>query len=268
MSAASFASCDISILISRNWLASMGSQCWGCDADDSRENSHDEQRKPHVRLLNLLFPENPIADNLFPAREDCGEHHQVAGVTQKTLNSFGGQDASPQKIGSKETPMPTMRFKRIALAQLFATGCAVAFGACVLIEHAQAQPGYVPPSPPPPPPVFNPSSPYTVPQPSYTPLAPSTPSTTPSIPSTIPEDEVTSPTIPRRKVTSPANEEPASTTPRSERTSVAKKRSVHHHRRGRSISVEPTLGSFYCPYGWCVRISPPAAYYQPYGWYR
>jgi hypothetical protein len=25
------ASCDISILISRNWLASMGSQCWSCD---------------------------------------------------------------------------------------------------------------------------------------------------------------------------------------------------------------------------------------------
>jgi hypothetical protein len=69
VSAASLASCDISILISRNWLASMGSQRWGCDADDSRENSHDEQRKPHVRLLNLLFPENPIADNLFPARE-------------------------------------------------------------------------------------------------------------------------------------------------------------------------------------------------------
>ena len=41
--------------------------------------------------------------------------------------------------------MPTMRFKRIALAQLFATGRAVAFGACVLIGHAQAQPRYVPP---------------------------------------------------------------------------------------------------------------------------
>ena len=159
--------------------------------------------------------------------------------------------------------MPTRRFEREALGRLLVGGCAVAFCACVLIEHAQAQPGYVPPSPPPPPPVFNPSSPYTVPQPSYTPLAPSTPSTTPSIPS----DEVTSPTIPRREVTSPANEEPASTTAQSERTSVAKTRSVHHHHRGRH-SVEPTLGSFYCPYGWCVRISPPYAYSQRYGWYR
>jgi len=159
--------------------------------------------------------------------------------------------------------MPTRRFEREALGRLLVGGCAVAFCACVLIEHAQAQPGYVPPSPPPPPPVFNPSSPYTVPQPSYTPLAPSTPSTTPSIPS----DEVTSPTIPRREVTSPANEEPASTTAQSERTSVAKTRSVHHHHRGRH-SVEPTLGSFYCPYGWCVRITPPYAYSQRYGWYR
>jgi len=159
--------------------------------------------------------------------------------------------------------MPTRRFEREALGRLLVGGCAVAFCACVLIEHAQAQPGYVPPSPPPPPPVFNPSSPYTVPQPSYTPLAPSTPSTTPSIPS----DEVTSPTIPRREVTSPANEEPASTTAQSERASVAKTRSVHHHHRGRH-SVEPTLGSFYCPYGWCVRITPPYAYSQRYGWYR
>ena len=159
--------------------------------------------------------------------------------------------------------MPTRRFEREALERLLVGGRAVAFCACVLIEHAQAQPGYVPPSPPPPPPVFNPSSPYTVPQPSYTPLAPSTPSTTPSIPS----DEVTSPTIPRREVTSPPNEEPASTTAQSERASVAKTRSVHHHHRGRH-SVEPTLGSFYCPYGWCVRISPPYAYSQRYGWYR
>jgi hypothetical protein len=30
----------------------------------------------------------------------------------------------------------------------------------------------------------------------------------------------------------------------------------------------PTLGSFDCSYGWCVRISPPYAYYRPYGWYR
>ena len=82
--------------------------------------------------------------------------------------------------------MHTRRFEREALAQLLVGGCAVAFCACVLIEHAQAQPGYVPPSPPPPPPVFNPSSPYTVPQPSYRPITPSTP--TPSI---VPSDGVT-----------------------------------------------------------------------------
>ena len=163
--------------------------------------------------------------------------------------------------------MPTRRFERIALTQLLVGGCVV-FGACVMIEHAQAQPGYVPRPTPLPPPVFNPSNPGTVPQPSYRPITPSTPSTTPSIPSDVPSDEDTSPTIPRREVTSPPNEEPASTTAQSERTSVAKTRSVHHHHRGRHSVMEPTLGSFYCPYGWCVRISPPYAYSQRYGWYR
>jgi hypothetical protein len=62
--------------------------------------------------------------------------------------------------------MPTRRFEQIALTQLSLSGCAIVFGACVLIARAQAQ--YVPPPAPPPPPVFNPSSPYTVPQPSNT----------------------------------------------------------------------------------------------------
>ena len=52
--------------------------------------------------------------------------------------------------------MPTRRFERIALTQLLVGGCVV-FGACVMIEHAQAQPGYVPRPTPLPPPVFNPS---------------------------------------------------------------------------------------------------------------
>ena len=60
--------------------------------------------------------------------------------------------------------MPTRRFEQIALAQLLG---AFVFSACVLIDHAQAQPGYVPPPTPLPPPVFNPSSPNVVPQPSY-----------------------------------------------------------------------------------------------------
>ena len=167
-----------------------------------------------------------------------------------------------RKIGSKEAAMPTRRFKRIALAQLLLSGCAVIFGVCVLIEHGQAQQPSVPtgpiPTPPTQSPTLNPSNPGTVPQPSYQPITPSTPSITPSTPSTIPRDEVTS----------PVREEAPTTTARSEQgTSVAKTGSVHHHHRGRH-SVEPTLGSFYCPYGWCVRISPPYAYYQPYGRYR
>jgi hypothetical protein len=47
--------------------------------------------------------------------------------------------------------MRTRRFELIALAQLLLSGWAVMFGSCVLIEHAQAQPGYVPPPTPLPP---------------------------------------------------------------------------------------------------------------------
>ena len=125
--------------------------------------------------------------------------------------------------------MPARRFVRIALAQLLVGGCAVAFSACVLIELAQAQPGYLPPPTPLPPPVLNPSNPGTVPQPSYRPITPSTPSTVPS----------------------------------SEAPPRAVHYHYHHHRRGRYIGVGPSLGSFDCSYfSWCVRISPP------YGWYR
>lgn len=60
-----------------------------------------------------------------------------------------------------------------------ATGYAVAFGACVLIEHPRAQPGYVPPPTPLPPPVFNPSTPYTVPSVRGTPVSPGLPSKLP-----------------------------------------------------------------------------------------
>jgi len=145
--------------------------------------------------------------------------------------------------------MHTRRFERIALAQLL-VGCAVVFGTCVLVENAQAQ--YAPPPTPLPPPVFNPSSPNTVPQPSYKPITPTTPSTTPSTPSTVPSGEVTS----------PAHEEPPSTTARSEQpTSVAKTRSIHHH-RGRS-----TLVTYSCGYLGCVRTYPwafPCQYYSRY----
>jgi hypothetical protein len=118
-------------------------------------------------------------------------------------------------------------------------------------DRTSASPGYVPPPTPLPPPVLNPSGPYTVPQPSYQPITPTTPSTTPSTPSTVPSEPTT---VPSGEVRSRVNEEPSSTTARSEGTSVAKTRSVHHHHRGRYIGMGPTLGSFYCPYGWCVRI--------------
>lgn len=148
--------------------------------------------------------------------------------------------------------MPMRRFKRIALAQLLMSGCAVMFGICGLIEHAQSQSGYVPRPTPLPPPVLNPSNPGTVQQPSYRAIAPPTPSAVPS-----------------GEVRSRVNEEPSSTTTaRSEGTSLAKTHSVHHRHRVRYIGAGPTLGSFYCPYGWCVRTSPPYAYYRPYGWYR
>src|SRR5215831_21121527 len=133
---------------------------------------------------------------------------------------------------SKETAMPTRRFER---AQLLIVGCTVMFFSCVLIEHAQAQPGYVPPPTPLPPPVFNPSSPYTVPQPSYKPIAPTTPSA-----------------VPGYVVTSPTNERLPHTTARSHRrTSVAKTRSVHH--RARPVIVRPTPYSYsyyYSPFGY------------------
>ena len=163
----------------------------------------------------------------------------------------------------------TRRFERITLAQILVAGCAVAFSACVLIELAQAQPGYVPPPPPLPPPTLNPSNPGTVPQPSYRPITPSTPSTTPSTPSTVPSVEVTP----------PANEEHPSTTAQSEQEATT--RMVHRrHHRGRYIVVGPSLGSYSCGYLGCVRLYPwafpcqyysaycyPYGYYQRYGWY-
>jgi hypothetical protein len=132
----------------------------------------------------------------------------------------------------KEAAMPARRFQRIAGA-LFLV---VVFGACVLIEQARAQPGFVPPVTPLPPPVFNPSSPNTVPQPSYQPIAPTTPSTAPS-----------------GEVTSPVTEEAPNTSARSERQATAAKMpSAGHHHRGRLSG--PTLGSDYCGYSPCVRI--------------
>ena len=132
-------------------------------------------------------------------------------------------------IGSKETAMPMRRFARIALAQSLVGGLAVVIVACVLITHAQAQ--FVNPPPPPPPPVFNPSSPNTVPQPSYKPLAPSTPSTVPS-----------------GEVTSPVNEGPPRTAARSHRrASVANAGSIY--RAGPIVIGPPPVAYSYIGYG-------------------
>ena len=148
--------------------------------------------------------------------------------------------------------MPT-RVKRIDLTQLLVRGCAVMFGAFLLIQQAQAQ--FVPPpAPPPPPPVFNPSPPNTtVPQPSYTPLSPTTPSTTPS-------------TVPGPEVTSPANEAPPSTTAQSGRGTSVAKRSVHqqHHHHHRVRFAGYTLGyPRYCGNSPCVHIHSSGFYGGP-----
>jgi len=138
--------------------------------------------------------------------------------------------------------MSTKRFERIALAQLLVAGCAVVFG----LEHAQAQPGYVPPPTPLPPPVFNPSSPNIVPQPSYKPATRSTP----SVPST------TSSTVPSSEVSPPENEEPL-IAPRSHRgASAARTHSFHHHRSRFARLTWPS----YCGSSPCVRINLPAFY--------
>jgi len=129
--------------------------------------------------------------------------------------------------------MPTRRFEQIALKQLMLSGCAIVFGVCILIARAQAQ--YVPPPAPPPPLVFNPSSPYTVPQPSYIPITPTTPSTAPGY-----------------VVTSPTNERVPGTAARSYRgTPAAKTRSLHHRTRSVIVRSAPASYSYYyAPFGY------------------
>ena len=150
--------------------------------------------------------------------------------------------------GSKEIAMPARRFERIALVRFLLSGCAM-FAACVVFEHAQAQPGYVPPPTPLPPPVFNPSNPSTVPQPPYRPITPTTPSAAPGY-----------------VVTSPVSEHLPRTAARSHRTSVEKTRSVHHH-RGRFAGI---TWPYYCGSSPCVRIvvaEPPPIYRASVLWW-
>jgi hypothetical protein len=129
--------------------------------------------------------------------------------------------------------MPTRKFERMTRDQILASGCAIVFGICVLIENAQAQ--YVPPPTPLPPPVFNPSNPYTLPQPTYTPITPTTPSAAPGY-----------------VVTSPVSGRLPHTAARSHRqTSVAKTRLAHHRARSGVVRPAPESYSYYySPFGY------------------
>jgi len=80
--------------------------------------------------------------------------------------------------------MHKTKFGRIALAKFFVAGWVALLGGA--IEYAQAQ--FVNPVPPPPPPVFNPSTPYTVPQPRQTPVSPGLPSSPPKSGTLSPSD--------------------------------------------------------------------------------
>jgi hypothetical protein len=155
----------------------------------------------------------------------------------------------PKKIGSKETAMPMRRCKRKILAHLLIGASAAMFGACVIFQHAQAQPGFVPPPTPLPPPVFNPSNPSPIPQPPYTPITPTRPGAAPGY-----------------VVTSPVGERLPRTSTHSHRASAEKTRSVHHH-RGRFAGI--TWPS-YCGSSPCVRIvvdEPPPVYRASVLWW-
>lgn len=127
--------------------------------------------------------------------------------------------------------MPTRRFERMTLARLLLGGCAIVFGAWVLIEPAHAQ--YVPPPTPLPPPVFNPSSPYTVPQPNYTPIAPATSSPAPGY-----------------VVTSPVNAPAAHTAARSHRRTSTSHSVRYRHRPVVVRSIPPSYSTYYPPFGY------------------
>ena len=167
----------------------------------------------------------------------------------------------PGSRTAKETAMPrwrrpSWRFGRIARLRLLMGGAAIVCGACALIARAQAQFVNSPPPPPPPPPVFNPSIPYTVPQPSYRPISPTTPN---AVGGVIPDYPVTRTARTYRQASAPAT------------------RSVRHRRR----IVVPASYPVACGYYGCVRTYPwafpcqyyssycyPYPYYRPYAWYR
>lgn len=137
--------------------------------------------------------------------------------------------------------MVTSRLDWRIPVQLLTGGCAVLLGAGALIEFAKAQPYVFRPTPLPPP-VFNPSTPYVVPQPSYKPIAPTTPTVAPGYVVGTPVDVPRTAGYPHRR-TSAA------------KTSSAKLPAAKTHRvhRSRAVPVGPAAVSYsstYAPFGY------------------
>lgn len=127
-----------------------------------------------------------------------------------------------------------------APGRFLTAGCVVLFGLCAIVELARAQ--YIPAPTPLPPPVFNPSSPYTVPQPSYRPIAPAAPSAAPG-------NVVSAPVGPPLTTVRPHRRTAVAKTQVAERR-VAKNRRVH---RSRAVAVGPapvSYSSYYAPVGY------------------
>ena len=119
-------------------------------------------------------------------------HASSIGMFTPPLAGSGGRSgpatdpaAQHHLIGSKGIAMHTGRFERTAPATFFLAACVGFFGACaaaIPAPHAQGtnRPLSAPPPlldrvPSMPPPIFNPSSPYTVPQTRETPVSPASP---------------------------------------------------------------------------------------------
>jgi hypothetical protein len=129
------------------------------------------------------------------------------------------------------------RFLARFLAQFFAGGCAVLFGAGALIELAQAQ--YVVRPTPPQAPVFNPSSPNVVPQPSYRPITPTTPSVGPGNPGSAPVAGLA-------RITPRPHRRTSGVKTSSSKRHVAETRATtrRHVYRGRAVAVGPAPVSY------------------------
>jgi hypothetical protein len=160
--------------------------------------------------------------------------------------------------------MQTTRFERMALARVFVAGWVAFFG--VAIEQAKAQAVNAPP--PPPPPVFNPSTPYTVPQPPETPVSP-------GLPSALPGSEVVSPSV-GSPPSAVARSHRRQVTPATGTSNVAKAhgrrhsaRRYHRYRsRGSYAGAGQVSGPSYYPFG-PLSYSPFGYDLGPYcGWRR